>query len=318
MQKRVLGRVGIEVSEIAFGTVSLGIPYGIGVRGQKDMLSEQEAIKLLQVAFDKGVNFFDTARSYGFSEERIGKAFKGKRENIVIATKCCQLNNNAKRFPIDVNLKKIIDTSLSESLSSLRTDYIDVFMIHDANISILSNQIVVDTFSEYKRKGIVRAIGVSTYDIKETQKAIEMGVWDVIQLAYNLMDQRQGQIFTLAEQADIGIVVRSVLLKGILTSKGQKLHPNLKEIENYKNVFNELLSENILSLSDLAIKFVLSHNNIASILVGIDKSEYLESALAAADGNYLDDKTLSRAKQLAYPEPKLLDLHKWDIRGWLK
>ena len=65
MQKRVLGRTGIEVSEMSFGTVSLGVPYGIGVDGKDDMISGAGAIELLRTALDKGVNFFDTARGYG-------------------------------------------------------------------------------------------------------------------------------------------------------------------------------------------------------------------------------------------------------------
>ena len=60
-----------------------------------------------------------------------------------------------------------------------------------------------------------------------------------------------------------------------------------------------------------------SNKEVSSVLVGIDKPEYLESALAAADGNYFDEKTLNRAKQLAWPEPEFLDLHKWEIKGWL-
>ena len=69
MNKRVLGRTGFEVSEISFGTVELGIPYGFGVKNQTQMPSEQQAIKLLDDALDAGINFFDTARAYGRSEE---------------------------------------------------------------------------------------------------------------------------------------------------------------------------------------------------------------------------------------------------------
>ena len=64
MEKRGLGKTGIEVSEISFGTVSLGVPYGIGIRGQEDMISEKDAVKLLQLALDKGINFFDCADAF--------------------------------------------------------------------------------------------------------------------------------------------------------------------------------------------------------------------------------------------------------------
>lgn len=317
MLKRVLGRTQIEVSEISFGTVSLGVPYGIGVGGKGDMPSEKEAISLLRSALDRGINFFDTARTYGCSEERIGKAFDGKREEVVIATKCSHLYDENNQLPRGNELKRIIDNSLKKSLSVLQTDYVDVYMTHNADLTILSNETLAATFSEYKQKGLARAIGVSTYSIEETKKAIESGIWDVIQLAYNLIDQSQGELFRLAQQNGVGLVVRSVLFKGILTDKGRNLHPELKAVEKHREIYNELLSKDIHSLSDLATKFVLSHKEVSSVLVGIDKTEYLQSALDVADGNYLDEKEMARAKEFAYPEPEFLDLHKWDKKGWL-
>ena len=317
MQKKVLGRTGIEVSEVSFGTVSLGVPYGIAVSGKEDMICEKDAVELLRSALDKGINFFDTARAYGCSEERIGKAFKDERQNVVIATKCSHLHDDNEQLPSDSELKRIIDSSLNESLSALQTDYVDIYMMHNADLNILSNQTIVETFSEYKKNGLARAIGVSTYSVAETKKAIESGIWDVVQLAYNLMDQSQGELFSLAEQKGVGIVVRSVLFKGILTDRGRSLHPELKAVEKHREVYNELLSKDIPTLSDLATKFVLSHKQVSSVLVGIDKSEYLDSALAVADCNYLDEKTLNRAKELGFAEPEFLDLPMWNQKGWL-
>lgn len=317
MNKRLLGRTGISVSEISFGGVSIGIPYGIGVSSEADMLSESETIKLLHSALDNGINFFDTARMYGRSEELMGKAFKDRRNEVVICTKCTHLGDKQGQLPTAAELRKIIDNSLKQSLSALRTDYVDVFMIHNAAIEIIENQGIVDIFSEYKEKGLVKAIGVSTYSLEETKKAIESGVWEVIQLAYNLMEQRQAELFSLAQQHGVGIMVRSALFKGILTDKGRNLHPELRAVEEYRQLFNELLSGKAPTLSDLATKFVLSHPEVSSVLVGIDRMEYLQQALAVADGNYLDPKTMSRASELAYPDPDFLDLRKWDQKGWL-
>ena len=143
MNKRILGRSGIEVSEISFGTVSLGVPYGIGISGKSDMLSASGAVELLQAALDQGVNIFDTARGYGCSEERIGKAFKDRREDAVICTKCAHLYDKNKHLPADNKLKTVIDASLKESLDALRTDYVDVYMTHNADLKILKNQTIM-------------------------------------------------------------------------------------------------------------------------------------------------------------------------------
>ena len=318
MKKRPLGQTGIEVSEISFGGVEIGIPYGIGVNTQAQMPSEAEAIKLLLGVLDNGINFFDTARLYSRSEDVMGKAFKDRRDSVIICTKCAHLRNNNKQLPTAKELRNIIDNSLRESLSTLRTDYIDVYMVHDADLEILDNREIAEVFFEYKRKGLARAIGVSVYAVEETAKAIESGMWDVIQLNYNLMDQRQGRLFPLAQQHGVGIVVRSVLLKGILTDRGRNLHPELKAVEQHRNLYNELLSKGVPTLSDLATKFVLSHNMVSSVLIGIDRMEYLQNVLAVANGSYLDERVMSRAKELEYPEPGFLDLPHWDKMNWLK
>lgn len=317
MNKRILGRTNIKVSEISFGTASIGVPYGIGISGQEDMPSESEAIELLRSALDKGINFFDTARGYGCSEEFIGKAFRDRREDVVISTKCAHLYDKHKQLLPDNELTEIIDNSMKESLSALQTDYVDVYMIHNADLKVLSNNTVAEVFSGYKRKGLVKAIGVSISTVDQTRKAIESGIWDVVQLAYNLMDQRQGELFTLAGERGVGVVVRSVLFKGILTGRGRNLYPKLKSVQQHRQAYNKLLSKQTPTLSELATKFALSQKQVSSVLVGIDRQEYLNQALTVADGSYLDEKTLTQAKELAYPDPEFLDLHRWHVMGWL-
>ena len=79
-------------------------------------------------------------------------------------------------------------------------------------------------------------MGVSTYSLQETEKTIKEGIWDVIQLPFNLMDQRQEALFSLASQGGIGILIRSVLLKGILSDRGRDLHAALKDVEDHKAI----------------------------------------------------------------------------------
>ncbi len=319
MNRRKLGRTEIEVSEISFGAVEIGIPYGIGIENFDDMVSENEAIKLLNCALENGMNFFDTASSYGRSEEIIGKAFKDKREHVVICTKCKPLidDDNNKLLP-GKDVPGIIADSLQKSLSDLRTDYIDVYMIHSANLDVINNHEITEIFTQLRDKGIARSIGVSVYTVEETRQAVESGIWDVVQLPYNLMDQSHGEGFSLAARHGVGIVVRSVLLKGVLTDRGSDLHPKLKAVQQHCDLYKEFLNEDIPTLSDLATKFVLSHKDVSSVLVGIDRMEYLQKALAVADGNYLDQNTLARAQQLQYPDRGFLDLTIWRKKGWLK
>jgi 1-deoxyxylulose-5-phosphate synthase len=317
MNKRPLGRTGINVSEIAFGGVEIGLPYGIGVKSKADMLSESEAIYLLHSAIDSGINFFDTARMYGTSESILGRAFQNKREKVVICSKCRHFRDDHGNLPDSNKIKNIIETSLQESLNSLQTDFLDVYMLHQADLEILGNDTIADLFLKKKKQGVIRATGVSTYTVEETKMAINSGVWDVVQLPFNLMDQSQEILFSMAARECVGIVVRSVLFKGLLSQRGRNLHPALKDVEEHINCYKDLLSESVPDLPALATKFALSFKQVSSVLVGIDRMEYLQKSKAAANGIYLDEKTLMRTRELCYPDPQFLDLVKWDEMGWL-
>lgn len=316
MRKRVLGRTDLEVSEIAFGGVEIGMPYGIGVKGKEDMLTEGEAVKLLHAALDGGINFFDTARLYGNSEAIMGKAFSDRRDQVLLSTKCRHFRNNEGLLPPDKEVKTLIRESLMESLSALRTDYVDLYMLHQADEEILSNETIAEEFNTLKRKGIVRAIGASTYRVAETRKVVTSGIWDVIQLPFNLMDQRQQELFGLAHAAGVGIVVRSVLMKGLLSDRADNLHPALANVKAHIKNYDVLLDANA-ALSDLAVKFALSFPEVSTVLVGMDRPEYLKQSLAVANGQYLDEATLRKAKELAFPDPGFLNLPEWERKGWL-
>jgi aryl-alcohol dehydrogenase-like predicted oxidoreductase len=317
MKKRKLGKTGIEVSEIAFGGVEIGMPYGIGVNSAADMLSRDQAVKLLHEALDKGINFFDTARLYGESESIMGEAFKGKRDQVILSTKCKHFKDSDGNIPAYKTLANIIETSLEESLRYLRTDYVDAFMLHQADLKILANDDVLSVFTKLKASGRVRTIGASAYTAEETKQAIENG-WDIVQLAFNLMDQQQAHNFKYAEETGTAIVVRSVLMKGLLSDKGRDLHPALHEVEDHIKKYRTLLSDEITEISTLATKFALSFTEVSSVLVGIDRSDYLDQAIASVSGRLLDQSDLAKAKQLAYANPGFLDLPKWDKMGWLK
>jgi aryl-alcohol dehydrogenase-like predicted oxidoreductase len=294
------------------------MPYGIGVESASDMLTEAEAIHLLHTAVDEGINFFDTARLYGNSETIMGKAFHDRRDQVIIASKSVYLKDDNGKIPAYPHLKKIIENSLQESLVALQTDYIDIYMLHQVDEEILTNEDVGRIYSDLKASGVIRATGASTYSVTQTRKAIEAGIWDVIQLPFNLMDQRQSTTFSLAAQAGIGIVIRSVLFKGILSQRGRNLHPALKDVESHVKIYETLLDNSFQGLPSLATKFALSYEEVSSILVGIDRMEYLHNSLEAANGKYLDMNTLSKAKELSYPDPAFLDLPKWDRMGWLR
>lgn len=318
MKKRPLGNTGIEVSEIAFGGVEIGMPYGIGIESKEDMLSEKDAIALLHEAIEKGINFFDTARLYGDSEMIMGNAFREMRSKVVLASKCRHFRDSEGKLPPDDQLENFIKSSLTESLAALKTDYLDVFMLHYGDMEILNNPVIADVFLHLKKQGMIRSTGVSTYLPAETGLALRSGNWDVIQLPFNLMDQRHSAFFETAHEQGAGIVVRSVLLKGLLSDRGKNLHPALADVEKHIRGYHQMVGTDFPDLPTLATQFALSFEGVSSVLVGIDKTEYLHKALATANGSYMDQNMQHRAEQLAYPEPEFLNLPHWDRMGWLR
>jgi aryl-alcohol dehydrogenase-like predicted oxidoreductase len=293
------------------------MPYGIGVKRRAEMISGSEAVYLLQEALSRGINFFDTARVYGESESLMGRAFSDRRDQVVLCSKCRPFRDREGRLPQADLLKKIIMDSLQDSLHQLKTDFVDIYMLHQGDVEILENHVIAASFSGLKKSGVIRATGVSTYTLAETRKAINSGVWDVIQLPFNLLDPSQEALFAGAAEKGTGILARSVLFKGVLSEKGRHLHPALREVERHLKQYEDLLDETLPDLATLAIKFALSYTAIASALVGIDRMDYLNNALSAADNHYLDEQMLARVMKLKYPDPGFLDLREWDRKGWL-
>lgn len=317
MKQRQLGRTNLSVSEIAFGGVEIGLPYGIGVHTKADMPSDAESIHLLHQALELGITFFDTARAYGRSEEIMGQAFKDRREQVILCSKC-SLPVSTDSGYVKAGASAAIRRSLQQSLTALQTDYLDVLMLHNADLAALNEETVRETFAELRDNGVIRATGVSTYSVAETDLAIDQGVWDVIQISFNLMDQRQAALFDKARRAGVGLVVRSVLLKGVLSDRGRDLHPELQRIARHRERYNDFLDETSPTLSVLATKFALSFDQVSSVLVGIDRPEYLYQAATTADGSYLDEAALARLQALSFPDPEFIDLRVWDRMGWLR
>ena len=318
MERRFLGNTGIGVSELAFGGVEIGMPYGLGVAGKSDMLTEQEAVDLLHRALDEGINFFDTARMYGDSERIMGKAFAGRRSGVVLASKCRHFRDEKGALPPAGQLRSFIERSLEESLRMLQTDYLDVFMLHQADAEILRHEEIARVFRELKSRGVIRATGASTYSTEETGLAIGSGAWDVVQLPFNLMDQSHGIYFEEAQARGVGIVIRSVLMKGLLSTRRGRMHPALAEVEQHIRQLEALTGDSRMDMPAFATRFALSWPGVSSVLVGIDRMEYLQHALAAVSGPPLDHTKIDRARQMAYPDPAFLNLHHWSVMGWLK
>ena len=290
MNYRILGRTGLRVSEVGFGSWAIGgTSYGT--------TSDQESLDALAAAFDHGVNFYDTADIYGngHSEELIGRVFKGRRDKIVIATKGgWDYTAGAGKQNYD---PKYIQSAIEASLKRLGTDHIDVYQLHNPPDDLLQNyQPLFQMLKEEQKKGKVRFLGISIYVPKQGIEWVNTGEADTIQCIYNLLDQRiEKEFLPLAKEKNIGIIAREPLDCGILSGKYGALHEfpkndhrrrwtqekialDLKKLKTLQDAFPEM--KKLLVRSALA--FVLSSPCVSSVIPGAKRPEQLLENISAS------------------------------------
>lgn len=315
ISKRPFGSLDFQVTEIAFGGGAIsgeGGGYGFG------HVTDEDAISLLQEALDRGINLFDTAPVYGFglSEKRMGKAFLGKRDRVFIVSKGGIPWDDNKRLKLD-NSPKVIQKMLEQSLKDLRTDYIDLYMIHwpDNNVDIRKP---MEYLSKVKEEGKIRVIGLCNSFVEDINRACEIERVDVLQSEFNLFNSSaKDTLFDIIREKKMGFMSWGTLDKGILTGRvtperkfdevdARSWAPwwkNDDKTSKYKAMerINELLKETEHSGLELALGFVLQFQEISTALCGVRNTEQLETAVKALK-NIPDEDVLNEAKSIADEE----------------
>jgi len=313
---RTLGRTGLQVSEIGLGTVELGLDYGVPVAGEHLRPPEDEAARLLNRALDLGVTFIDTARAYGASEEVIGRALKGRRHEFVLATKLAPIADEGQS---DRKLREQVAASLADSLRLLQTDVIDLLQLHHAPVEVVERGRVLAAVREAQRAGIVRFIGASTYGEEAALRVLDDGGYDTLQVAYNLADRTlEERVLPRAQQEGVGIIVRSVLLRGVLTHRAALLPDSLAELRAAIARLGELAEGAGLTLPQMAYRYVLANPAVACALVGTARSAELEAAVEFARQGALPPGLVAGIRRVTVSDRALLNPGNWpqDLGAW--
>ncbi len=212
MEKIELGQTGIMISPIGLGTVKFGRNQGVKYPENFELPSDQQLVELLSLAKSLGVNMLDTAPSYGTSEQRLGGLLQGQREDWVIIGKVGEEFEDGKSSYIFT--PDHFDRSLERSLKLLKTDYIDVFLIHsDGNdMDILNNDALINKMHDFKSQGLVKAIGASTKTPEGGIKTLE--IMDVCMATYNPDHTDEKPVLDYAAANDKGIILKKSLSSG--------------------------------------------------------------------------------------------------------
>lgn len=197
MPKITLGKTGIITEKNAFGALPI------------QRISHADAVHLLRKAYENGMTFFDTARFYTDSEEKIGAAFAGMRDKVILATKTTA--TDAKGFFED----------LHTSLKNLRTDYVDIYQFHNPSFCPKpgDGSGLYEAMEAAKKDGLVRHIGITNHRLHLAKEAIESGLYETLQFPFSYLADSQDEELVLAcEKADVGFIAMKALSGGLITN----------------------------------------------------------------------------------------------------
>jgi aryl-alcohol dehydrogenase-like predicted oxidoreductase len=293
IEKRVLGKSGIEVTKVGVGLWAIG-----GTEwGETD---DQESLDMISAALEMGINFFDTADIYGngHSETLLGRAMKGRRDRFIVASK---IGWNGFDHEQGVSAYDTVDklvAGVETSLGRLQTDYLDLIQCH-IGFKEPNMDAFVEGFQKLQAQGKVRAYGVSTSDFAYLQDFNADNKTAALQIDYSILNRTpEAEIFPYTLAHDIGVLVRGPLAMGILTGKFSEdsefgegdFRRNWIENPNENRIFlNDLEKVEKLkpladgrSLAQLAIQFVMQHPAVTVAIPGAKRISQLKENVKAA------------------------------------
>jgi aryl-alcohol dehydrogenase-like predicted oxidoreductase len=320
MRYRPFGTLGWQVSEIGFGAWAIGGDMW----GPQD---DEDSLRALNHAIDKGINFIDTAQGYGkgHSEELIGRVLKErKNETLYVATKVPARPGSPWPIPRNACADTFFPGSYviqacESSLKRLGRDTIDVYQFHTWSSSFNIEGEWVEAMAKLKEQGKIRAVGVSVPDTRpeSVAGALALGTVQAVQVIYNIFEQfPKWDLFPVAKHLGAGIIVRVPFDEGALTGKftastrfpdrdvrghyfrGRNLPAvvqRVKEIERFKNGLHPEMS-----LAEYALRFCLSHAAVGTVIPGIRTAAQADMNVAASDGNLLSPDELRSLEQFAW------------------
>lgn len=303
-----IGHSGIKASILTLGAM------GVGGGSRFSNTDDQESIRAIHAALDAGINIIDTAPVYGFghSEEIIGKAIRGRRDKVVISTKCGLWwgdNEGSYRFTWDGyavkrNLsRRTIKIEIENSLRRLGTDYIDIYYTHNPACEPFNTPIseTIDTLMELKKEGKIRAIGASNCEVSHIKKYLELGEIAIVQRRYNMLVRDvEKEILPFCKENGLTLHAYSPVAKGLLSGnigrdykipegdvrmddvwwKPERLSAVLDFVDGLKAT---VCQEYNCKPVHLAVAYQLAKGENVNVICGIRKEKHLKENIRAAE-----------------------------------
>ncbi len=294
MKYRKLGRTGLSVSELGLGTVEIGQDWGIEVPGEYGCPAEGDALALLARAVELGVNFLDTARVYKKSEERIGKfltSLGSDAEKVYVASKVYLYKKEGL-----AKLREEMNSCLERSLRALGREPIDLVQLHSAGIADITDSTAWEVLEAARTAGKLRFIGATFDAVEPADAAVRSDAYDTIQPTYNLAMPSAGAVIDLAAEKDVGVIIKTPLLKGAFSYKREHLDADRAATRRTAEQF-AFLERSDQSLPQAGIRYCLARPGTSTVIAGTQRIRHLEENVEAVEGALLPEE-LARIEEL--------------------
>ncbi len=317
MHYRTLGQTGLQVSAIGLGAFPIS---GVQTRPDGTALgwpgtTDAESIALIHRSEELGVNLIDTAEAYGdgHSESLTGKALQGRRDKWIIATKVSPNQGLDRNTPDEAAARRRIIAACEGSLRRLQTEAIDLYQLH-AIPPDWAMPTVMQTLADLRTAGKIRWYGISTNDRLAIEKLRAFGPIHLLQIGYNLLERSADALLHWCKAEKIGTLIRVPLAKGMLTGKYSggaaatldKTDIRYSRFQRPETVDGlqklpqlAFLANEQRNLTQAALRFVLDHPGVSSVIAGAKNRQQVEQNTAAADLPTLTAAEIAKALPIA-------------------
>jgi len=265
MQRRALGQTGIDVSVLGLGTGGLGSAD----------VAESDFAKVLHRALDLGVNLVDTARSYGLAEARLGRHLGARRRDVVLCTKGGYMVEGAPDWTPEA-----ITYGIHRALRQLKTDYLDIFLLHSCPLEVLQRDELLDALTQAKEAGKIREAGYSG-EGAALEWALRSGRFTVLECSVNVVDQHSlgSGMVAEAQERGLGILAKRPLANACFT---YSISPGSNDVGIYWGRMQKLkVDPGRLGWAELALRFAAFAPGVSSAIAGMRTIPHLEANAAA-------------------------------------
>ena len=300
MYYRPLGQTGLQVSEVGLGAMPFGgmVTQADGTQFGWSGTDDQELIALVHRSEALGVNLLDTAEAYGdgHGETVVGEALQGRRDKWIVATKVQPNRGTNAETPDEVAVRTRLTEACAESLRRLRTDYIDIYQLHAIPHS-WAMPIAMETLAHLRDAGKIRWYGISTNNREAIDQLRAYGPLHVLQIGYNMLERQADALLHWARAEQIGTLIRVPLAKGMLTGKysgpqAVAMPPGDHRYERFQRPdtadgLQKLPQLGFLqtprrSMVQAALRFVLDHPGVSSVIAGAKTRQQIEENIGAS------------------------------------